>query len=178
VNDRAARGEGDAMLTPKMLDALCKHVADELYSAHLYLAMSAYCETKAFKGFGRWLRAQHLEELEHARKMLDHVLARGGHPTLAAIAAPPREYGTIVQVFEAVLAHERRVTESIHALYGAAVTEKDTASAVFLQWFVEEQVTEEESATEIVDRLHMVGDRPGAALYLDKEYGKRGKSGT
>jgi ferritin len=170
--------QGERMLSPKMLDALSKHVDAEMYSAHLYLAMSAYCETKAFKGFGRWLRAQHLEELEHARKMLDHVLARGAHPTLGAIAAPPREFGTITQVFEAVLAHERRVTESIHGVYGAAIAEKDAASAIFLQWFVEEQVTEEESATEIVDKLHMVGDRPGAALYLDKEYGKRGKAAT
>jgi ferritin len=166
------------MLSPKMLDALCRHVDDEIYSAHLYLAMSAYCDTKAFKGFGRWLRVQHLEELEHARKMLDHLLARGGHPALGAIAAPPRDYGTITQVFEAVLAHERRVTESIHAVFAAAAAEKDAASAVFLQWFVEEQVTEEEAATDIVDKLRMVGDRPGAALYLDKEYGKRGKSGS
>jgi ferritin len=166
------------MLSPKMLDALCKHVDQEVYSGHLYLAMGAYCDTKAYKGFGRWLRAQHLEELEHARKVLDHVLARGGAPTVGAVAAPPREYGTLVQVFEQVLAHERKVTEAVHALYAVAAAEKDTATLVFLQWFVDEQVKEEEAAAEIVDKLHMVGDRPGAALYLDKEYGKRGKSGT
>ncbi len=166
------------MLSPKMLDALCKHVDQEIYSGHLYLAMGAYCDAKAFKGFGRWLRAQHLEELEHARKVLDHVLARGSSATLGAVAAPPREYGTLVQVFEQLLGHERKVTESVHALYAAAAAERDAASLVFLQWFVEEQVKEEETATEIVDKLHMVGDRPGAALYLDKEYGKRGKTAT
>jgi ferritin len=163
------------MLSAKMLEALCRHVDQEIYSAHLYLAMNAYCDTHAFKGFGRWLRAQHEEELEHARKMLDHVLARGGTPQLGAVAAPPREFGTITQVFEAVLAHERKVTEAVHGLYAAASTERDTATLVFLQWFVDEQVKEEEAAQEIVDKLHMVGDRPGAALYLDKEYGKRGK---
>jgi ferritin len=166
------------MLSPKMLDALCRHVDQEVYSAHLYLAMGAYCDAKAFKGFGRWLRVQHLEELEHARKVLDHVIARGGAPAVGAVAAPPREYGAIVQVFEQVLAHERKVTESVHALYAAAAAEKDTATLVFLQWFVDEQVKEEETAAEIVDKLHMVGDRPGAALYLDKEYGKRGKAAT
>jgi len=165
------------MLGPKMLEALSRHVDQEIYSAQLYLAMGAYCEAKAFKGFGRWLRAQHLEELEHARKMLDHVVARGGQPALGAVAAPPREFGTIAQVFEAVLAHERRVSESVHALHAAASAERDVATQVFLQWFVDEQVQEEEAAAEIVDKLHMVGDRPGAALYLDKEYGKRGRSG-
>jgi ferritin len=159
-----------------MLDAMCKHADQELYSAHLYLAMGAHCDTHAFKGFGRWLRAQHLEELEHARKILDHVIARGGQPAIGAVASPPREYGNIVQVFEGVLAHERKVTEAVHALYGAAAAEKDLASVVFLQWFVDEQVKEEEAAAEIVDKLHLVGDRPGSALYLDKEYGKRGKA--
>jgi ferritin len=164
------------MISPKMQDALVSHVDQELYSSHLYLAMGAYCEAKAFKGFGRWLRAQHEEELLHARKALDYVLARGGHPALGAIPAPPREFGSIVDVFEGVLKHERNVTERIHALHAAAVAEKDTAAQVFLQWFVAEQVEEEAAAQEIVDRLRMVGDRPGAALYLDKEYGKRGKA--
>jgi ferritin len=164
------------MITPKMQDALCAHVEQEMYSAYLYLAMGAYCEAHAYKGFGRWLRVQHGEELEHARKVLDYVVARGGQPALGAIAAPPREFGAITQVFEAVLAHERRVTERIHALHATAGAERDTACQVFLQWFIAEQVEEENAASEIVDKLRMVGDRPSAALYLDKEYGKRGKA--
>lgn len=163
------------MITTKMQEALCAHVEQEMYSAYLYLAMSAYCDTIAYKGFGRWLRVQHGEELDHARKVLDHVLARGGKPALGAIAAPPREFGSIVQVFEAVLEHERRVTQRILGLHATAASEHDATTQVFLQWFIEEQVEEESAALEIVDRLRLVGDRPGAALYLDKEYGKRGK---
>ena len=165
------------MITPKMQDALCAHVEQEMYSAYLYLAMGAYSEAKAYKGFGRWLRVQHGEELDHARKVVDYVVARGGQTSLGAIPAPPREFGTITQVFEAVLNHERRVTERIHALYATSTAEKDTAAQVFLQWFIGEQVEEEAAATEILEKLRMVGDRPGAALYLDKEYGKRGKAG-
>lgn len=163
------------MISPKMQDALSEHASQEVYSAYLYLAMGAWCDTKAHKGFGRWLRVQHGEELEHARKFVDYVLERGGHPAFAAVAAPPREFGTVTQVFEAVLAHEQQVSQRIHALYQAALAEKDTAVQVFLQWFVGEQVEEEAAAQEIVDKLRLVGERPGAALYLDKEYGKRGK---
>ncbi|HTP24911.1 MAG TPA: ferritin [Anaeromyxobacteraceae bacterium] len=165
------------MMTPKIQEALCAHVEQEVYSAYLYLAMGAYCEAKGFKGFGHWLRVQHGEELEHARKVLDYVTARGGQASLGAIEAPPREFGSIPQVFEAVLAHERRVTERVHALYAAAGAEKDTATQVFLQWFVTEQVEEECAVVEILSKLSMVGDRPGTILYLDKEYGKRGRTG-
>ena len=164
------------MISPKMQDALCAHVEQEVYSAYLYLAMSAWCETKNFKGFGRWLRVQHGEELEHARKVLDFVLARGGQVTLGAIPAPPREFGGTLQVFEGVLQHEKKVTERILGLHTTAIAEKDTTTQIFLQWFISEQVEEEAAATEIVEKLRMVADRPGTVLYLDKEYGKRGKA--
>jgi ferritin len=165
------------MISQKMQDVLSEHASQEVYSAYLYLAMGTFCDARTYKGFGRWLRVQHGEELDHARKLVDYVVERGGHPVFAPVAAPPREFGTLVQVFEAVLAHERHVTERIHALYQLATAEKDAAAQVFLQWFVGEQVEEEARAQEIVDKLRMVGDRPGAALYLDKEYGKRGRTG-
>lgn len=163
------------MISPKMQEAFNAHVTEELFSANLYLAMSAYCESRVYKGFGRWLRVQYQEELAHAGKFVDHLVARGGHVAVGAIAAPPKDFGSILQVFEAVLAHERKVTESLNRFYALAEAEKDSASHVFLQWFVTEQVEEEANVTEIVDKLKMVGDKSSAALYLDKEYGKRGK---
>jgi ferritin len=164
------------MIGPKMQEALNRHVQAETFSSYLYLAMSAWCEAKAWKGFARWLRAQSDEEVAHARKSLEFLLARGGEAKLAAIEAPPSSWTGIQAVFDAVLEHERKVTAFVNELSGTAQHEKDRAAEIFLQWFVSEQVEEEARVTEIVDRLRMVGDRPGAALYLDKEYGKRGKA--
>jgi ferritin len=165
------------MIGQKIQEALNAHVTNELYSANLYLAMSAYCESRSFKGFARWLRVQYFEEIEHSIKMLDYLVARGGAPALGAVPAPPREYGTILEVFERVLEHERHVSQSIEELHRTAVAERDTAAQVFLQWFVSEQVEEEANVQEIVDRLTMIGDKSSAALYLDKEYGKRTRAG-
>lgn len=161
------------MITPKMQDALNRHVQHETFSSYLYLAMSAWCEAKAWKGFARWLRVQADEELEHAKKSLDFLLVRGGEARLGPIAAPPSSWASVNEVFEKVLEHERGVTQLVGDLHGVAEQEKDKAAAIFLQWFISEQVEEEARAAEIVDRLRIVGDRPGAALYLDKEYGKR-----
>ncbi len=164
------------MIGPRMQEALNRHVQHETFSSYLYVAMSAWCEAKAWKGFARWLRAQAEEERLHAAKSLEYLLARGGEARLGAIEAPPFAWPGINAVFEAVLEHERKVTSFVNDLHGIAVQERDTAAQVFLQWFVAEQVEEEARVQEIVDRLRMVGDRPGAALYLDKEYGKRGKA--
>jgi ferritin len=161
------------MIAKKIQDALNAHIQAEFYSSHLYMAMSAHCDSNAFKGFAKWLRVQSAEEHQHAVKLLDYLLDRGGKPRLMAIEAPPATFGTILQVFEKVLQHERHVTELVHKLHAVAVADKDLATQTFLQWFVSEQVEEEARATEIVDKLTMVGDKSSAALYLDKEYGKR-----
>jgi ferritin len=166
--------QGEAhMISKKMQSALNAHIAAENYSSYLYLAMAAWCDTIKYAGFGRWLRVQAVEEREHALKMLDYLLHRGGKPEFKAIDAPPAGFGSIVEAFDAVVAHERHVTALIHKLHATACAEKDLATQLFLHWFVTEQVQEEADASEIADKLHMVGDRPGAALYLDKEYGKR-----
>jgi ferritin len=164
------------MIGSRMQEALNKHVQFEVFSSYLYLAMSAWCEAKAWKGFARWLRVQSDEELAHAKKSLDFLLARGGEAKLGPVEAPPASWPSLSDLFEKVLEHERKVTAFVNDLSGSAQQEKDRAAEVFLHWFVSEQVEEEARVTEILDRLRMVGDRPGAALYLDKEYGKRGRA--
>lgn len=166
------------MISQKMQDALNAHVTAELYSANLYLAMAAACDGSSFKGFGRWLRVQYFEELSHSHKILDYLVSRGGHAAIGAVQAPPSAFGSILELFEAVLEHERHVSQSIDELHRTAIAERDTATQVFVQWFVSEQVEEEANVQEIVDKLKLIGDRSSAALYLDKEYGKRQKPGA
>lgn len=163
------------MIAAKVQDALNKHVTAELYSSNLYLAMSAWCESAAYKGFARWLRVQAEEERSHSLKILDFVLARGGKVQLGAVEAAGGPWKSVLDVFKAVQRHERGVSEAIDGLHSIAVAQKDTATQVFLQWFVSEQVEEEATAAEIVDKLTLIGDKPATILYLDKEYGKRGK---
>jgi ferritin len=160
-------GEVERMISQKMQDALNAHVTAELYSANLYLAMSAFCDTRSYKGFGRWLRVQYFEEVDHSHKMLDYLVTRGGQPAIGPVKAPPADFGSILKLFE------RHVSQSIDELHRTALSEKDTATQIFVQWFVSEQVEEEANVLEIVEKLRMIGDKSSAALYLDKEYGKR-----
>ena len=161
------------MLSKKVQDAFNNQIQAEMASAYLYLSMAAYCEGKNLKGFGHWLRAQYNEEVSHAMKMFDYVIERGGQVLLQAIEAPPAEFGSPVDVFAKVLAHEEHVTARINSLYELAVAEKDYASQIFLQWFISEQVEEEGSAGEIVEKLKFAGDKGSALVWIDKELGKR-----
>ena len=164
------------MISPTMQNALNDQINLEQASAQLYLAMSAHCEGKSFKGFAHWLKVQASEETAHAMKLIDFLLDRGGKLELKPIPAPPKEFGGIIQVFEQTLAHEKGITAKINALFERARNEKDYASEITLQWYVSEQVEEEASVGQIVDHLHAIGDQGGAIWHLDSKMGKRGKA--
>jgi ferritin len=161
------------MINNKMQEAINDQIQAEFDSAYLYLAMSTYCESQNYKGFAHWLKVQNSEEISHAEKLMDYLKERGGKVVLQAIDAPPVEFGSPLNVFERVLTHEQHVTGHIHKLYEVALAEKDYAAQIFLQWFITEQVEEEASASEIVERLKMIPEKSGALLYIDKELGKR-----
>ncbi len=165
------------MLSPDLESAMNTQIAAELYSSHLYLAMSAYCESEGLPGFASWFRMQSDEERAHALKFLRHVVDRGGRVMLTGMDAPASEFGSPQGAFEQALSHEMNVTMMIDGLYGMAVQHGDYASQVFLQWFVTEQVEEERTATEIVQNLKNLGNDPASLLILDRELGARKPAG-
>lgn len=154
-------------------DALNEQINAELHSAYIYLAMSAHFAEQNFDGFSHWMRHQAAEELEHAMKLFDYVLERGGHVDLTAVAGPAKKFGTPLQIFETALAHEKKISAMIHALYELARKKKDFATENHLNWFVTEQVEEEDNAGRAVERLRLAGDSTAALLMLDRQFGER-----
>ncbi len=161
------------MIGKKMLDAINDQINAELYSAYLYLAMAADFERKNLKGFAHWMEVQAKEEYGHAKKFYDFVIDRGGKVALKGIETPPGEWKSALSAFEESYGHEQKVTRRIHDLVDLAVAEKDHAASVLLQWYVEEQVEEEASASQIVEQLKMVGDSAQGLFMLDSVLGKR-----
>ena len=161
------------MLTPKMLDALNQQINREFASAYLYLAMAAQCEAQSLPGMAHWMKRQATEEYGHGMRLFEYLCDRGGRVALAAVPQPPAEFGSPLELFQQVLAHERKVTAYINAVYELALEEKDYASQVALHWFVNEQVEEEKNASVIVDQLKAIPDKSSAILFLDRQLGKR-----
>ena len=161
------------MLAPDLENAMNTQIAAELYSSHLYLAMSAYSEEQSLPGFARWFRLQSDEEREHALRFVRHIVDRGGRVLLTGIDAPQTDFGAPQGAFEQAQAHEMNVTMMIDGLFAMAVQHGDYASQAFLQWFVTEQVEEERTVGQIVQTLKNLGSDPASLLFLDRELGSR-----
>jgi ferritin len=161
------------MLSKKMQTALNKQIVAELYSAYLYLSMSAYFHSINLGGFANWMRVQAMEESTHAMKIFDFVNERGGRVLVGAIDKPATNWVSPRAAFEAAYKHEQKVTGMINSLVDLAIKERDHATENFLQWFVSEQVEEEASADEVVQKLKLVGKDGGGLFMVDQELGQR-----
>jgi ferritin len=163
------------MLSKKIVTALNNQIQAEMYSSYLYLAMAAYCDRQNLKGFAHWMNLQADEERGHAMRFFNFLLENGEKVALKTIDQPPADFGTPLQMFRKVLEHEKKITALIHKLYQLALDEKDYRSQIMLQWFVSEQMEEEEQAQFIATRIEQVDGKMSAVLWIDKELGKRGK---
>jgi ferritin len=160
-------------LTKKMEAALNEQVNAELYSAYLYLSMDSYFESINLKGMAAWMNSQAKEELFHAMKIYNFVHDRNGRTSLTAIKEPKKAWKSPLNVFQEAYDHEIMVTGLINDLVDLATKEKDHATFNFLQWYVKEQIEEEQQTDDAVKKLQLIGKDPNGLFTLDQQLGAR-----
>ena len=157
------------MISEKMEKAFNDQINRELFSEYLYLSMQAYFERMNLTGFTNWTTVQVQEEHAHAMGMFNYLHERGGKVELMAIDKPQTDWNSPLDVFKNVLEHEQYVTSRINALMDVAEEEKDRAALSFLDWYLKEQVEEENSVGAVLAKLELIGDDRHALLLLDKD---------
>lgn len=161
------------MISKRLDDAINAQINAEMWSAYLYLSMSSYCQNEGYLGMANWFAIQFKEEQDHAQIFINYLQSRGGRVLLKAIDAVDTDWKSPLAAFEHTLKHEEKVTSLINNLMAIALEEKDFASQSRLQWFIDEQVEEEENATEIIQKLRLL-DGNGYGMYqLDQELAAR-----
>lgn len=157
----------------KVQDALNNQINAELWSAYLYLSMSAYLESEGYAGFASWMRVQYQEETAHAMMMFNYINERGGRVELKPIAEVPTTWEGPLHIFEETYKHECIVTDLIHNCVNVAIEEKDHATTNFLKWYIDEQVEEESNVSTILDELKIAGSEGHALFMINRELGAR-----
>lgn len=164
------------MIGKKMNDSFNKQINEELYSSYLYLSMAAHFDAQGLGGISNWFRLQAQEEMFHAMKFYHHIVERGGQVVFNAIQEPKKKWDSTMNAFKDALKHEQHISACINDLMDLSIKEKDFASRSLLQWFVDEQVEEEASVNEIIDRLNLAGEKGHMIYMIDRELGGRKSS--
>lgn len=161
------------MISKELEKAINAQINAELWSAYHYLSMSMHFANTGYDGIANWFAVQFKEEQDHATIFMNYLNSRDGKVLLEPIAGVETEWDSLLAAFEATLAHEQKVTALINDLNALAVEHKDYATQATLQWFITEQIEEEETARTYIDTLKKIGDN-GYGLYMfDKELAAR-----
>ncbi|MEX0988245.1 MAG: ferritin [Bacteroidales bacterium] len=147
------------MLNKKVEKALNVQIQKEDYSSQLYLAMASWAENEGYAGVADWLYAQSDEERMHMLKFVRYVNERDGVALIPGLEQPPKEFGSLPAMFKEVLKHEQYISQSINEIVSVCMEEKDHTTHNWIQWFVQEQIGEEASVNDILDKLKLVGDK-------------------
>lgn len=160
------------MVSDKINKILNEQINKEFYSGYLYLSMSAHLKELGLFGFAKWTREHAQEEVEHGLKLLDYLLERGSFVTLKQIQTPEFEFKGVVSIFNKIYEHERSITNAVMEIATMSEAECDRKTLTFIDWFIEEQVEEEQTVKNIIKRLEMFGEDKVALYLMDKEIGE------
>ncbi|MGR6981500.1 non-heme ferritin [Testudinibacter sp. P27/CKL/0425] len=157
------------MLDKKVINKLNEQINLEFYSSNLYLQMSAWCSQKGFEGAAQFLLRHADEEMQHMQKLFQYLNDTGIMPVLGELDAPQTEFGSLKEVFELTLEHEKMITQKINKLVEVTFECGDQSSFNFLQWYVAEQHEEEKLFNGIIDKFNLLGDSGLSLYFIDKE---------
>lgn len=157
------------MIKNTVLKALVGQIKNEEHSSRLYLSMASWCHVNGYPGAAKYLYNQSDEERGHMLKFIHYINERGGNAALSGLEDPTAKYKSLLDVFEKVLKHEEFITGTINKLYEVALADKDYTTGTFLQWFITEQIEEEATVHDILDKMKLAGSEAGGLYHIDKE---------
>ena len=161
------------MVSEKINEIINEQINKEFYSGYLYLSMSSHLHELGLLGFSNWLKAQAKEEVEHGLRLLDYLLERNSYVTLKQIRTPEFEFKGVKSVFETLFEHEKCITNSVMNIAKLAEEECDRTTLSFIDWFIKEQIEEEQQVKDIIKRLELFGEDNAVLYLMDKELGAR-----
>ena len=166
------------MLKEKVEKILVEQIGKEAYSSNLYLAMASWAECNGFPGIAQWMYAQAEEERIHMLKFVGYINERGGKAVIPAIEQPPFDFKSVNDLFQRTMTHEQHISDAINDIVATCLEERDFSTQQWLQWFVTEQIEEEASVSDILDRLKLIGDS-GNLYHFDRDIvGMRNSGGV
>jgi len=157
------------MVSKKVENALIKQVEIEAYSSQVYLSMASWAETKGLNGVAKFCYGHADEERMHMLKLIKYINERGGHAVIPALKQPPKTFKNARAIFKQIFSHEQKVSKDINGVVEICLKEKDYLTHNFMQWYVAEQIEEEALASQMLDKLNLIGEDNSGMYLFDRD---------
>ena len=166
------------MLKPAIEAILNQQIAVESQASYKYLALASWCDTEGYAGAAKFLYEHSDEERMHMLKLFRYINDRGGKAVVPPVEQPKRDFTTLKEVFEYAYQGELSVTESIHRIAALCLQEGDFTTQNFIQWYINEQLEEENLYRGILDRMKLIGNQGNSLFMIDMEIERLSKGST
>ncbi len=161
------------MINDKVKEILNEQINKEFYSAYLYLSMGAYLSDVGLYGFSKWMEIQAREEIDHGMILFNYILKRKAKVELKSLGGPELSFNGVEDIFNKAYEHERSITSAIDCIAGLTENECDLATRNFIDWYLKEQIEEEDNVLRIISKIKAFGSDKASLYLLDKELGNR-----
>lgn len=151
-----------------IMDMLNEQITREAHSSSAYLAMASWCDHNGLTGSAEFFYRQSLEEREHMMKIFRFINENGGTAYSPEVNNILHDFNSLQEIFESALDQEITITKSINNIVAKCRKVQDFTSENFLQWFIKEQMEEENKMRRILEMFDLMGT-DGIALKLIDE---------
>ena len=159
-------------ISKKILNLLHDQIAMEANASNYYLYISSWCKVNGYDGASSFFQNHSTEERDHMLKIIRYLNDLKIHTVIPSIDEPKQNTKSLEQALKNLLVNEQKVTKSIDKIYGVSQNENDNRTSIFLEWFVREQIEEEDLFESILQKFDVLGRDKLALHEIDKHLQK------
>ena len=159
-------------ISKKILNLLHDQIAMEANASNYYLYLSSWCKVNGYEGSSSFFQNHSSEEREHMLKIIQYLNDLKINTVIPSVSKPSQNVKSLEQVIKNSLVNEQKVTKSIDKIYGVSQNENDNRTSIFLEWFVREQIEEEDLFESILQKFDVIGRDKLALHEIDKHLQK------
>ena len=150
------------LISHELNDLMNKQIVEELQSAYIYLGMGAWATEKGLKGLANFMKTHaEKEEYKHAMKFANYIQETGGKVKFGALEIASTDYENTEELLKAAIKHEEYITNKIKELMDLAQSKNEYYAYDLLNWFIQEQIEEENLFTDLYNDFLLSGKMLG-----------------
>lgn len=147
--------EDKKRLSDSIIKILNEQIKNELDSSQIYRAISCWCDDNGLINASKYYFKSAQEELAHMDKIYQYLFEKNCKAVTPTCNEAKDSYKDITEVVQSSLDHEMQITKNWNDIADQALKEKDNDTYCLSQWFLKEQIEEENKFRDFLFKIRL-----------------------